>query len=267
MALTTSYDGLLSRIRLAATGLSGSATYAVFDRSDNEFLSSTIVRGGSRVSVSGGAADLDDYEFPAGVAIEYRVRAYDNSDVLLTTFTVGPLLQDLENDWLKVPAAPYMNRPIIITEAGDRRRPARNQIFPIVGRNFDVAVSDVRPSMSFDVKLKTFDWIEERDMDFILASGEILFIQLPSTNKCMPEGYYCVGDVSCGPSGSRAKPGRIFNLPLTQVAPPGPDVVGSTYTWASVLADYATWGALMAVNLTWGELLQHTGNPGDIIVP
>jgi hypothetical protein len=272
MALTATYDPLLSRIRLAAATLGAGSTYAVFDRSTDNFLSSTTVRGGSRVTVSGAAAAVDDYEFPVNTPTWYRVRSYNVSDVLITTFLVGPITQqltELDSDqvWLKVPAAPFMNRIITISEAGDKARPARTSLFEIVGRQNDIAVSDVRPSMNYPLKVRTFTYDEETDLDFILSSGEVLYFQLPAANKSMTSGYFSAGDVTWGPPGSRARPERIFNIPLTEVAAPGSDVVGSTYTWASVVADYATWSTEIAANATWSALLQRVGNPGDVIVP
>ncbi len=272
MALTATYDALLSRIRLAATGLNALSTYAVIDRSTNNFLSSTVIRAGSRVPVAGGVAALDDYEFLAGIPVWYRIRSYSAADALLTTFLVGPMTQDLteldsDQVWLKVPAAPYMNRKVTVSVAGDKSRPARTALFPIVGRSKVIAVSDIRSSMSFELKIRTFSYDEESDLDFILASGNTVFFHLPIGNKCMTGGYYCAGDVSWGPPGSRARPERIFSIPLTEVVAPGPDVVGSTYTWASTKADYATWALLKAANATWRDLKQRVGDPADVIVP
>lgn len=272
MALTATYDPLLSRIRLAAASLGATSSYAVFDRSTDNFLSSTVVRGGSRVTVSGNAAAVDDYEFPVNIPTWYRVRTYNVSDVLVTTFLVGPTTQqltelDFDQVWLKVPAAPFMNRIVTISEAGDRNRPARTALFEVVGRQNDIAISDVRPSMNYTLKIRTATYDEETDLDFVLSSGEVLYFQLPAANKSMPSGYFAAGDVSWGPPGSRARADRIFSVPLTEVAPPGADVVGSTYTWASVVADYPTWSAVIAANATWNVLLQRVGNPGDVIVP
>lgn len=266
MALTATYDATLSRMQLAATGLNALSTYAVVDRSTNNFVSSTVIRGGNSVVVSGGAASVSDYEFPAGVPMWYRIRSYNAANALLTTFLVGPQTQDLADSWLKVPAAPFMNRPVTVVDASDRRLPARSQSFPIVGRNVDIAVSDRRSSMSYDLKIKTFTYDEESEMSDIMRSGEIILLHLPSAEHCMPGGYYLVGDVTYGPSGSKAKPGRHFNLPLTETAAPGPDVIGSTYSWQSVVADYASWTQEIAANATWAALLLHVGNPGDVIV-
>ena len=48
---------------------------------------------------------------------------------------------------------------------------------------------------------------------------------------------------------------------------PGPEAVGSTYTWTSVLADYPTWADLLADNATWADLLERVGSASDVIVP
>lgn len=266
MALTATYDPVLSRIQLAVTGASGTATYLVIDRSTDGFITADVVRGGSHIPIAGGVGNLDDYEFPAGVAVTYRARAYDATNVLTNTFT-AVITQDLTDVWLKVPAAPFMNRKITVSEAGDKSRAARRTIHGIVGRNAPVAVSDVRLLPSFDLKVYTFDKAEEGVLDLILGSGEILFIHLSPSNTCMDGGYYSAGDVTWGPPGSRARPKRRFNIPLQEVAAPGPDVVGSSYTWVSVVADYATWNAEVAANASWFALVQHVGSPSQVIVP
>lgn len=266
MALTATYDPVLSRIQLAATLLGASATYAVFDRTTNGGITYTTVRGGTAVTVSSQNAALDDFEFPAGIATTYRVRSYNVSNVLQQTFTVA-ITQDLTDVWLKVPAAPYLNRKVTVAFAGDRTRPARRAVFDIVGRSNPVAVSDIRSSLSFEARIRTFTSQEEETLDYVLQSGEILFFHLPLANKCMPGGYYSAGDVTWGPPSSRARPERIFAIPLTGVAAPGADVIATTYTWTSVLADYATWTAVLAGNATWSALMAHTGTPSDVVVP
>lgn len=266
MALTATYDPVLSRVQLAVTAAGGTATYLVVDRSIDGFITADVVRGGSHIPISGGVGNLDDYEFPVGVAVSYRARSYDVTDTLLNTFTAA-ITQDLTSVWLKVPAAPFMNRPVTVVSAGDKSRPARRALHGIIGRNAPVAVSDVRLYPSFDLRLRTFTKAERDTLDLIFGSGEIILFQLPLANTCMDGGYYSAGDVQWGPPGSRARPERVFTIPLQQVAPPGPDVVGSSYTWTSVVADYATWNTELAANASWFALVQHVGSPSQIIVP
>jgi hypothetical protein len=266
MALGATYDAVLSRIQLAGTSLGASATYAVFDRTTDGGITYTTVRGGVSVPVASQNANLNDYEFPAGVATTYRVRSYNVSDALQVTSTVA-VNQDLDAVWLKVPAAPFLNRKVTVSSAGDKSRPARRGLFDIKGRSKAIAVTDIRSSMSYEARLRTFDLDEEQTLDYVLSSGEILFFHLPAANTCMTGGYYSAGDVTWGPPGSRAKPDRIFSIPLTEVVAPGADVIATAYTWTSVLADYATWTALLAANATWSTLLARTGTPSDVIVP
>jgi hypothetical protein len=74
MTVTLTYDGVLSRVRVSATGLNA-ANYATVERS-TDGLRWTTVRAGSQVPVSAGTMSLsvDDYEFVDGVPNTYRVR-------------------------------------------------------------------------------------------------------------------------------------------------------------------------------------------------
>lgn len=259
MALTATYDPILSRIRLAGTGLGATGTKVMVTRSTDNWLTLEAVRGGFDALYSGGAFSVDDYEFPAGVPIQYRMVTLD------ANFTAS-ITQDLDDIWLKVPAAPFLNRVITVTEAGDIKRPARSSVFDILARSNPVAVSDIRSSISFDLKAKTFTAAEEEDLELLFATGEIVFIHLPHGEKCMRGGYYTAGDLTWGPPSSRAAPERVFSVPLQGVAAPGPDVVGSSYTWTAVVNDYATWNDVVAANASWNALLQHTASPSDTIV-
>lgn len=265
MAISATYDGVLSRIRLSATLLGSTATYAVFDRTTNGGVTYTTLRGGSSVPVASQNASLSDYEWSPGVATTYRVRSYNASNVLQQTFTTS-ITQDLTSVWLKVPAAPFLNQPVTVADVGAVTRKSRSGLFPVVGRSLPVMVGDVAASISYDLQLLTADAGAESDLDYLFASGEVVFLQLPSTVTNLPGGYFAVGDVSRQAT-LRLSPRRLWTVPLTQVAAPGSNVVGSAYTWSSVLADYATWTAEIAANASWSTLLARTGTPSDVIVP
>lgn len=266
MALTATYDPLLSRIRLAATSLGAGATYAVVSRSTDNWITSTVIRGGQRVIVSGATASIDDYEFPAGVATKYRITSYNNANVQQATFDSAPITQDLSGIWLKVPAAPFLNRKVTVTEVSGLNRPAVRAEFPIIGKDNPVVVTGRRQSIRYSVSIRTFSFSEESDLELLLATGETLFFHLPSGETCMRGGYFDAGDLGWAPPPSRAKADRIFVIPLVGVDAPGPDIVGSSYTWNAVVADYATWNDVVAANATWNDLLQHTASPSDTIV-
>jgi len=200
MAITATYDGVLSRIRLAATLLGASATYAKFERTVDGIVYTTL-RGGSAAIVTSQNAAVDDYEWAPGVA-----------------------------------------------------------------RSTPVMVGDVASSIAYTLTLQTDTPAAESNLDYVFASGEIVFLQLPSTVQYMQGGYFAVGDTSRGPV-NMVSTLRRWNVPLTGVAAPGPEVIGSAYTWTSVVADFATWTAEIAANATWADLLARTGTPSDVIVP
>lgn len=265
MSLTATYDGVLSRVQLAATLLGASATYAKFERSSDAGISWTTLRGGSAVTVTSQNAALDDYEWEPGVATTYRVTSYDSSKVQQAQFTTS-ITQDLDVVWLKVPAAPYLNTPVTVTDRSEVTRRSRAGVFDVVGRTMPVAVGDVASSVAFTLELLTETPSGEENLDYLFASGEVVFVQVPSAVRHFPGGYFSVGDVS-RQSTLRLSPRRVWSVPLREVAAPGPDVIGPVYTWASVLNDYASWTALLAANASWSALLQRTGTPSDVIVP
>lgn len=264
MALTATYDPLLGRIRLTGTSLGATATYAVFDRTTNG-VTYTVVRGGSGVLVTSATAKVDDYEFPVDQAVTYRVRSYNASNVLQQTFTAS-ITQDLDNPWLKSISRPFLNREIVVSEAGDVSHSNRASIFQVVGRSDPVAVTDTGGLTSYDLVVTTFSDGEADVLRYLVTSGDVIFLQSSASCKLPVEGYFAIGNVTESRHGNK-RGRKWFTLPLTRVAAPGPDVIGSTYTWASVLADYATWADVIAANLTWADLLEHVGDPSEVIVP
>lgn len=266
MSLTATYDSVLSRVRLAATLLGATATYALFERTTDGFVTKTTVRGGSTVLVTSQNASVDDYEFPAGVATTYRVTSYDAADVQQAQFTAA-ITQDLDAVWLKVPAAPFLNQAVTVADLGSEVvRPTRETGFAIVGRTRPIGVGDVALGLSFTLLLLTQTPAAERDLDLLFASGEIVHLHLPSTVEYFPGGYYAPQSPSRRPT-LRLSPRRLWTVPLEERVPPGPEVIGSAYTIQSVLNDYATVSAMMAANATIAILLTRTGTPSDVIVP
>lgn len=262
MALTATYSTDLGRIRLAADTL-GTATYAVFDRTVDG-ITYTTIRGGTAAPVTSSAAHVDDYEFPVGVAITYRVRAYDASDVLQATFT-AVITQTLTKPWLKSLTRTFLNKEVDVAEAGDVTHLTRSQVFKIVGRSSSVAVTDTGTGFQYELTVSTLTGGDADEIVYLATSGDILFFHVPDGYPARG-GYFTVGDVR---ETRQTLPWerRWFTLPLTSVAAPGPDVIPTTYTWTSALADYATWTDLIAANLTWADLLERVASPDEVIVP
>lgn len=259
MSLTPTFDPILSRVRLAATALDDPlANGAAFERSPNG-IRWTTVRGGAAVTVTGAdTAALDDYEFAPNVVNYYRVTA--GSDVFTATITPAQTV-----DWVKSITRPFLNRAVTIVEHSDITRPARGGVFDVKGRSFPVAVSDVRGSRRWTYTLKAETVADADALELVFASGDPLLFQI-GTDHDIPGGYVMAGDMARSRFG-KVSPRRWFDVPVIEVAPPGPDVVGATATWAALLADFGTWADVLAEFGTWAEVLDYVADPETVIVP
>lgn len=186
------------------------------------------------------------------------------------TATIVPsLAEDCGDDvvWLKSIARPFLNRQVavIFKPDVDVTRPARAGVFNVVGRTFPVAVNTVRGSRRWTMFVRTYTAAEADELDLMLASGDTLLVQGPA--DCVLEtGYVTVGDATNTRHPLRPLK-RLWELPMVEVAQPGPDVVGALGTWQTVLNTYATWADVIAANLTWADLLTLVGDPSEVIVP
>jgi hypothetical protein len=264
--LVSSFDTTLCRRVLALSGMNALTDYVIMERAVSPYAQWTQVRGWSSQNVSGAAVTFYDYEFPVSVPYKYRAREYDAAGVQLaaTEFSVVALV--LDDVWLKVPAAPFLNRPVQVSVRTEITRRSRSGVFDIVDRTLPVVVGNKRSGREFTLQIKTETGAEERDLDYLFADGQILFLHTPVEMDQFPSGYYTAGDVSRAPEQDYTAR-RIWEVPLIEAAMPGDDVIGSAYTIASMLADYATIFDVMADNATNGVLLQRVGSPEDVIVP
>lgn len=178
------------------------------------------------------------------------------------TANITPVLTSI---WLKSVTRPFLNRPVTVVDWSPEERPSRSGGFPAVGRTYEVAVTDVAGGLVFDLDLHVAGREDAQTLDYIRASGDVLFLHTPAGCE-VPGGHVCVATSSARrprPRGSA----RVFTLPLTQCAAPGPDVVGATSSWQTVLNTYASWSAVLAANPTWPDLLARIAPPSEVIVP
>lgn len=247
------------------------ASYATVDRT-LDGVTYTTVRGASEVGITTGCElerIVDDYEFPVGQSVTYRVRSFTDDDTLGVT-TTCQLTVDLDQVWFKSIGRPFLNRVVdCVLNPSPIVRRARNGIFPIVGRSFPVASTDLRGSREVTAQVVTRTTDEREGMDLLLASGDPIFVQTPLAYP-LPTMYAVVGDTAeQRPVRNRLCDAdwRLWDLPLTEVAAPGPDVVGSTSTWQTVVNTYATWADVLAAHATWASVLELVGDGSEVIVP
>lgn len=264
MSVTLTYDSSLARVRISGAD-TFTAAYMRVQRSING-LQWTTVRGGSAVVPSGGAGKLDDYEFVPGVINTYRVQSYSVVDVLLGTET-STITPSIDRVWLKSVTRPFLNIPVTVIDYSAPTRRSRAGLFEIPGRSYPVRVGDVSSSRAWSYELLTRDLTEARSLEYLIASGDTVYAQVPAGFD-IPGGYIGLGDMSrARVSRKLSDDRRRFEVPATEVAAPGPLVVGYTATWAGLLADFGTWSAVVAAFPTWADVMEYVSDPSVVIVP
>lgn len=214
---------------------------------------------GTAATVTGGASAISR---GGSIALYHRDKTLSAETASITPVITGVWLKDLTK--------PFLNRLLdCIPNQSPITRRSRNGIFPIVGRTFPVAVTDVRLARELVIEVIAQTTQKWEELDLITMTGDVFFIQTPPGNS-LPTMYVVIGDTSlrrplrnqiCG------NDWRVFTLPLTEVASPSSDVVGSLGTWQTVVNTYATWSAVMAAHATWSGLLTLVGTPSEVIVP
>ncbi|MCW6008507.1 hypothetical protein K1W54_28780 [Micromonospora sp. CPCC 205371] len=204
--------------------------------------------------VTGGAAAIS-----RGLVAAFTPAAHVTAETGSITPSLGGMV------WFKSLARPFLNMSAIVKDYSEITRPARAGVFDVVGRSLPVAVNDVRGSRRWNLEVLTQTAGEATDFDLLLASGDPLFIQVPPDCD-VPGGYVTVGDTGQSRPARKAVR-RIFTLPCTEAAPPGPDVVGATVTWQAIINGFATWADVLATFPTWADVLEYVANPEDVIVP
>lgn len=219
----------------------------------------TTVRGGAELDGTVGAAVLvDDYEFAPNTLNYYRVRRFAVS-------SQDSITPAMDRVWIKNLARPFLNRPVEVNDWTDPVHESRSAAFPIIGRSKPIGLSDVMLAKKYELFILAHTVADAEELVTCLASGEPVLIHLPDVDCPVPGGYGVVGNVVPQRT-TRAGPRRIVKLPITECAAPGPDVVGATMTWQTVIATYASWTAEIADNTDWQALLDGIADPGDVVV-
>ncbi len=182
----------------------------------------------------------------------------------------GSITPVINSVWLKDVFRPFLNRPVdCIPNQSSIKRRARNGIFDIVNRSYPVAVTDLRSSREWAIEIITQTTTERYELDLILASGDIFFVQAPPDDPT-PTAYVVVQDTDerrplrnrdCG------NDWRVFTLPFIEVAKPSAEIGAVTGTWQTVLNTYSTWADVLAAHTTWASLLTIVGTVDEVLVP
>jgi hypothetical protein len=257
------YDGVLSRVQIALSSIAVDSVR--IERSTNELLWETV-RGGTEVPISGGTASLDDYEFAPNVENFYRVLDVAD-DSVEESDSITPAFADCDV-WIKsirYPLLNYLDQRLM--GYSDLEIAGRSSVHDVAGRSFPVATTDVNSAFRFELTINTETSAASRRVSLLFALGDVLYLQVaPDGNPQLPPRsmYF----VTSGQSIQRFAVGekRYVRVQAVEVAPPAPEVVGTTLTWQTVWNQYANWTQLWAANPSWSDLLATVGSGEDLVV-
>lgn len=203
-----------------------------------------------------------------------------NSTAAIITSQTASITPDLTQIWLKSVTRPFLNRPIVtecaamgenelelLVSGGSVTRRTRAAAHPIIGRTYPIAVTDIALSRSWTMRLRTWNATALTTLDYLFASGDVIFIQVPAgCPETVEHGYVVAYD----PSYTRHHryPSRaIWDVALEEVAPPTADITYAENTWTTVINAYASWADLVAANASWNDVLALIPDPSEVIVP
>jgi hypothetical protein len=212
----------------------------------------TINLGPATLTVTGGAAAVSK-----GVSLFFGKQDW-------ITRETGSITPSISQPWLKNPSRPSLNFPLTIVSNSTITRPSRTGVFDVKGRTLPVSVSDKQGSRQFQIGIDVNGYSSIADVDTRLASGEPWFLQLPNGSHFVPTCYIVMGDVELAQDATNSE-SMTYNIPMTEVAKPGPTVYGDTYIWNDVINDYATWADVLAAVPDWSGLVDKIGT-SEIIV-
>lgn len=260
MYMLGSYNDDISRVqvRVSLEGWEGAevTTFSVSRSVDQ--IKWEPVRGGQNVAFAGTSyVTVNDYEFTPGVLNYYKATANNG---LSNTVSVTPLMDSV---WIKFPGAPYLNRKVRLIGWDEIERQARSGVFEVSARRDPVTVVDTHSSRSTTIHLRTSDIPERESLDVALSGGLVFLLHVP-TSSALPSMYVVPGSYTYRRPTQRSL-ASVFEVPIREVAKPGPSVYGSAGTWQSVLNEWSSWNGVYTDNQDWAELAELIGSPSDII--
>lgn len=204
---------------------------------------------GGPLPVSGGVAQIFDYEIPYGTTATYQV-VENNAP------TAGATL-DVDVPWLIHLGVPSRSLTI------DLRKGSHDQeewdidqaVFPILGRSEPIVITGTTRTAPASSLIAGTDTLGDRQaMKDLLADGSVLLLNVsPDLGLGLDTAYIAVGKVSSKRrSDVGTDPYWDLQMPYQVVSRPAGGTRAAV-TWADVAAKYATWSAIPA-GTTWAQL-------------
>ena len=218
------------------------------------------VTGGAWELVRGGAVDVvagfmvrqvDDYEFPSGVDLDYRIEGVTSTGAIAQSAIVRR--QSIADaPWIKFITQPSLNQRLEFMGRGEVARQSRTAVYDVQGRSDPVVVSDVHSSRRMTIRCKAETPTQAAALDNALRQGLACYVQVPETINT-PSMYAVIGDYSSEAPALKSMR-SVFTINLVEVAAPPPSIVSPGATWAQLLLDYPTWEDVIAGASTWLDI-------------
>ena len=258
MVISLGYDERRGRVRVDARGFDPNAVRAVVNSRPHGRGRYAPVRGGKvAISDTGSfARTVDDYEFAAGLDIDYQIVVYASAEdvpdtIIGQAFATLPAIEP--EVWLKFIAKPSLNRRLTLTGWDKIGRQAQNAAFRVRGRPDPILITDVHSSRTTTIRLRTETIQDGEALDAALSSGYPAFLHTPQ-GLALPTMYVAIGDHDYERPSSYSHV-RRWTVDLAEIAPPPPSVFGPPTTWADIMAAYPTWRDLMTAFPTWRDVM------------
>ncbi len=277
--LSLVYNDTLARVEITATNITDPYTFVKLERSVDQQHWYTV-RGGVSIQVVNGGFTRNDYEFTNGVVNYYRITSL--APIGCAMSAVASVTPAVTVIWIKSVNRPFLNismpsgctnhlfgsTPIeMLADISPVIRRARSGVFPIINRTYAVAVNDIRTGREWNIQIRTFTEAALQSVDFLFASGDVLLIQVPTgCAESVEHGYITAMDMGYTRH-HRYRHRAVWDIPVVEVAAPGPDIIYAETTWQTVINLYGSWAAVMAANPTWAAVLALLPSPSEVIVP
>lgn len=165
--------------------------------------------------------------------------------------------------WLCSIMRSFLNLAPMVVDYQEPQRTTRGGQNEIVGRALPIGQAELMGSRAWTLTLRVTTLAEARNLEMLIASGDVLWLLTPAGCP-IPSGYYRVASMAP----RRVRPrgaARLFDLPLLEVAAPGPDVTTAQSTWDTVIGAYGSWEDLVAAHTSWDSVLALLGDPAEVV--
>lgn len=194
---------------------------------------------GSAITLSGGTAYLNDYEFPFDTQITYKATVADG-----TVAVSNPVMVDADNkDWIRCLDAPTRSIPVSVVEFPEKQHKGRVELYDVVGRRLPIAITDVLSGASGGMTL-FLDGSDATLMADAMAQGFPMMLHTPPSHG--EDRFYFVVQQATWRRVSRLakQSGRYLDLDVVEVDATR-QILGISqteqYSWGSLALAYTAW--------------------------